>query len=45
MEYYVKTIFTKTYFFAQQHYLVTLMLSSMSHLNKKKKIMRCFKVR
>ena len=27
----------KHIFFAQQHYLVTVMLSSMTHLNKKKK--------
>ena len=40
MEYYVKTICTKTYFFVQQHYLVTVMLSSMTHLNKKIKRLR-----
>ena len=41
MEYYVKTICTKTYlFFVQQHYLVTVMLNSMTHLNKKKKRLR-----
>ena len=40
MEYYVKTICIKTYFFVQQHYLVTVMLSSMTHLNKKKKELR-----
>ena len=45
MEYYVKTICTKTHFFVQQHYLVTVMISSMIHLNKRKKITRCFKVR
>ena len=38
MEYYVKTICTKTYFFVQQHYFVTVMLSSMTHLNKKKRL-------
>ena len=37
MEYYVKTICTKTYLFVQQHYLVTVMISSMIHLNKRKK--------
>ena len=45
MEYYIKTICTKTYFFVQQHCLVTVMISSMIHLNKRKKITRCFKVR
>ena len=40
MEYYVKTICTKTIFFVQQHYLVTVMLSSMTHLNKNKKRLR-----
>ena len=34
MEYYVQTICTKTYFFVQQHYLVTAMLSSMTHLRR-----------
>ena len=37
MECYVKTICTKT-FFVQQHYLVTVMLSSMTHLKKKKRL-------
>ena len=45
MEYYIKTICTKTYLFVQQHYLVTVMISSLIHLNKRKKITRCFKVR
>ena len=45
MEYYIKTICFKTYFFVQQHCLVTVMISSMIHLNKRKKITRCFKVR
>ena len=45
VEYYVKTICTKTYFFVQQQYLVTVMISSMIHFNKRKKITRCFKVR
>ena len=45
MEYYIKTICTKTYFSVQQHCLVTVMISSMIHLNKRKKITGCFKVR
>ena len=45
MEYYVKTICTKTYLFVQQRYLGSFMISSMIHLNKRKKITRCFKVR
>ena len=45
MEYYIKTICTKTYFFVQQHCLVTVMISSMIHLNKRKKITGYFKVR
>ena len=44
MKYYIKTICTKTYLFVQQHYLVTVMISSLIHLNKRKKITRCFKV-
>ena len=36
MEYYVKTICTKTYFFVQQHYLVNVMISSDSIKQKKK---------
>ena len=35
----------KTYFFVQQHCLVTVMISSMIHWNKRKKIKRCLKVR
>ena len=38
-------ISTKTYFFVHQHYLVTVVISSMIHWNKRKKITRCFKVR
>ena len=45
MEYYIKTICTQTYFFVQQHCLVTVMISSMIHLNERKKITRCFKLR
>ena len=41
----IKTICTKTYLFVQQHYLETVMISSLIHLNKEKKITRCFKVR
>ena len=41
---YIKTICTKSYLFVQQHY-VTVMRSSLVHLNKRKKITRCFKVR
>ena len=37
MEYYIKPICTKTYLFVQQHYLVTVMISSLIHLNKRKK--------
>ena len=44
MEYYIKTICTKTYFFVQ-HYCVTVIISSVINLNKRKKITRCFKVR
>ena len=45
MGYYIKTISTKTYIFVQQHYVVTVMISSLIHLNKRKKKTRCFKVR
>ena len=45
MEYYVKTICTKTYLFVQQHYFVTVMISSMIQLSKIKMITRRFKVR
>ena len=45
MEYYIKTICTKTYLFVQQHYLATVMISSLIHLNIRKKITRSFKVR
>ena len=45
MEYYIETICTKTYLFVQQHYLATVMISSLIHLKKRKKITRCFKVR
>ena len=44
MEYYIKTICNKTFFFVQQQCLVTVIISSMIHLNKRKKITRCFKV-
>ena len=37
LEYYIKIICTKTYFFVQQHCLVTIMISSMIHLSKRKK--------
>ena len=35
----------KTYFFVQQHCVVTVMISSMIHWNKRKKVKRCLKVR
>ena len=37
--------FALKHFFLQQHCLVTVMISSIIHLNKRKKITRCFKVR
>ena len=45
MEYYVKTICTKTYFLYNNITFVTVMISSMIHLSKRKKITRCVKVR
>ena len=33
------------HFFVQQHYLVTVMISAMIHLNKRKQITGCFKVK
>ena len=45
MEYnFILNQFALKHFFVQQHCLLTIMISSLIHLNKRKKIMRLFKV-